>query len=128
MLYLYGVGRLGRDPEISTIQGKDGPVKKATFSVAFSRPFGDETDWFRFEILGKRADVIEKYFHKGSEIEIQARPESYKSSKDNHVYWTGRVLDFSFTGGTNSSRDAQPAPAPEPAGETLEDVTDDVPF
>lgn len=138
MLFVQGVGSLGRDPEITTIQGKNGPVKKATFSVAFNRPFGDEVDWVRCEILGKRADTIEQYFHKGSEIEIFGRPESYKSQKDNHIYWTVKILDFAFTGGTNRSRDGaqnqpkqaqtQPAPVQQENQDTFEDIDDDVPF
>ncbi len=136
MLFIQGVGRLGRDPEISTFQGQNGPVKAAKFSVAFDRPFGDEVDWIHCQVTGKRADVIEQYFHKGSEIEILGRPESYKGKNDNAIHWTVKMLDFGFTGGTNQSRDAaspkpaaaQTAPAEPQQADTFEDIDEDVPF
>ena len=39
-------GYLGRDPELTTVEGINGPYKKATFSVGVSRDYGDETDLF----------------------------------------------------------------------------------
>ena len=39
-------GYLGRDPEKQTVQGQKGPYSKTTVSVAVSRDFGDDTDWF----------------------------------------------------------------------------------
>lgn len=117
-------GYLGRDPEMTEIEGQDGPFKKTTFSVGVSRPFGDETDWFRCEIYGKRAEVVEKWFRKGSQIIVTGRMESYKPKNDqNRTAWVVRVSDFDFCE-KKANADGSSA---EPAG--FEDLTDDdVPF
>lgn len=90
-------GYLGRDPEMTEIQGQRGPFKKTTFSVGVSRDYGDETDWFRCEITGSRAEVVEKWFRKGSQIVVTGRMESYKPKNDsNGKAWTVKVMDFDF--------------------------------
>lgn len=90
-------GYIGRDPELETIQGMNGPFNKTTFSVGVSRDFGDETDWFRCEIIGKRAEVVEKWFRKGSQIIVSGRMESYTPKNDqNRKSWVLKVRDFDF--------------------------------
>ena len=89
-------GYLGRDPEMTEHQGPNGPFKKTTFSVGVSR-YGDETDWFRCEIYGDRAEVVEKWFRKGSQILVTGRMESYKPKNDpNGKAWVLKVKDFDF--------------------------------
>lgn len=121
-------GYLGRDPELSEVNGQKGTFKKVTFSVGVGRDFGDETDWFRCVLIGKRAEVIDKYFRKGSEIIVSGRMESYRPKKDpDRIVWNVLVTDFWFTrngtGGGNAGANRN-----EPAPDDFEQVEEDVPF
>jgi single-strand DNA-binding protein len=97
-------GYLGRDPELSERQGQNGYYKSVSFSIGVGRDFGDGTDWFRCIMNGKRAEVIEKYFRKGSEILVSGRMESYKPRNNpDSTAWIVKVEDFHFTrNGTGS--------------------------
>lgn len=148
-------GYLGRDPELSDRQGQNGYYKSVSFSIGVGRDFGDGTDWFRCIMNGKRAEVIYKYFRKGSEILVSGRIESYKPRNNpDSTAWIVKVEDFHFTrNGTSSgsgsssgssygSGSQQPrqesAPAPqqsEPRQMTYDDILDsfeaaeeDIPF
>lgn len=127
MNYITIHGYLGRDPELKEKFGQDNkPYKSATFSVGVSRSYGDQTDWFYCVINGKRAEVIEKYFHKGSQILVHGRMESYKAKDSNETRWILTVTDFDFC--DKSSNGSQSHESAAPAQETLEDVDEDVPF
>ena len=120
-------GYLGRDPEISEVDGKNGEKrKKASFSIGVSRDYGDDTDWFFCVMYGNRADVIGKYFHKGSQIVVSGRMESYKPKKDpDRTAWLVKVYNFDFCdkSGTGSNKQ-QKSDIPE----TMEEIDEDVPF
>ena len=115
-------GRLGRDPEVSEKDGKNGPFKIAKFSVAVDRAFGDETDWFNCEVIGKRADVIGKYFMKGQFITLVGNLESYKT-KDEHTSWKVKVSDFDLPEFKGDGEHKKTAPK-----DSFEDIDEDVPF
>ena len=121
-------GYLGRDPELKEMQGQSGPYKRVTFSVAVSRDFGDDTDWFYCAMTGKRAEVIEKYFKKGSEIIVTGRMESYKPKKSpDTTAWILMVDGFDFAGKKDKS--VGTSSAPEGFHEIADDEEDeDVPF
>lgn len=125
-------GYLGRDPELSERQGQNGPYKSVSFSLGVGRDFGDGTDWFRCIMNGKRAEVIDKYFRKGSEIIVSGRMESYKPKNDpERTAWIVKVSDFWFTRNGNSSGStgssaAPPQDAPVPDG--FEQLEEDIPF
>lgn len=128
MNYITIHGYLGRDPEIKDKLGQDNkPYKSATFSVGVSRSYGDQTDWFYCIINGKRAEVIDKYFHKGSQILVHGRMESYKKQGSDETRWCVNVTDFDFCDRTENSQSRSQA-APKASQETLEDVEEDVPF
>lgn len=137
-------GYLGRDPELSWINGQNGQYAKVTFSLGVGRDFGDETDWFYCVMYGKRAEVIDKWMRKGSEIIVSGRMESYKPKNDpNRTAWLVKMTDFHFTRNGNaasSSSGSSAAPAQErqksePRQQTLDDIPDsfeeaedDIPF
>lgn len=124
-------GYFGRDPKLETRQGQNGPYKVAQFSIGVGRDLGDETDWFFCVVNGKRAEVIDKYFRKGSEIIVSGRMESYKPKKDpEHTAWILRVSGFHFTkNGTGSSSSASSAPAQaDDVPDSFEQAEDDIPF
>lgn len=115
-------GYLGRDPELSEAEGQNGPYKKVSFSVGVSRDYGDGTEWFRCVMYGKRAEVIEKFFRKGSEIIVTGRMESYKPKNDpDRTAWILKVNNFDFCRNSSGGADTAPAAiAAEP--ETDEDI------
>ena len=117
-------GYLGRDPELTEGEGQNGPYKKVSFSIGVSRDYGDGTDWFRCIMYGKRAEVIDKFFRKGSEIIVSGRMESYKPKNDpDRTAWIVKVLNFDFTRNGSGGADTAPAVIPE-----TPDVDEDIPF
>ena len=79
------IGRLGNDPQIRSFEsGK----KMATFSLATNDTYTnnkgekvEDTQWHNIVVWGRKADVAEKYLHKGSEIAVQGKltNRSYES-------------------------------------------------
>ena len=117
-------GYMGRDPELTDGEGQNGPYKKVSFSLGVGRDYGDGTDWFRCVMYGKRAEVIDKFFSKGSEIIVTGRMESYKPKNDpDRTAWIVKVNNFDFT--RNGSGGADTAPAAIPA---TPDENEDIPF
>ena len=126
-------GYLGRDPELTEQQGQNGPYKRVAFSLGVGRDYGDGTDWFYCIMYGKRAEVIDKYFSKGSEIIVSGRMESYKPKNDqNRTAWLVKMSDFYFTrngSGSGSSGSSTKAPAQdEPVPDSFEQLEEDIPF
>ena len=103
-------GYLGRDPEKKTIEGQKGPYSKTTVSVGVSRDFGDDTDWFYCVFYGAKADAVEKWFRKGSQIIVTGRMESYKPKNDpNHTAWLLNAETFDFCDRKEKAEPAAPA-------------------
>lgn len=127
-------GYLGRDPEKQTIEGQKGPYSKTTVSVAVSRDFGDDTDWFYCVFYGKKADAVEKWFRKGSQIIVTGRMESYKPKNDpNRTAWLLSAEGFDFCDkNTNNNGSRADAAEPEQTSDDLEGMgpldEDDIPF
>ena len=121
-------GRLGRDPEIKEMQGKNGPYKSVNFTVAVGRSYGDETDWFFCTMNGKRAEVIHKFFRKGSQIIVTGRMESYKRQQDGSTSWVVRVEDFDFCDPGTKQTTAATTPEPGQQMAFVPADDDDVPF
>lgn len=79
------IGHLGADPEIKTF---DSGKKKVKLSLATSENYKsatgekiEQTQWHNLIVLGKTADIAEKYLHKGSELAIDGKL-SYRSYDD----------------------------------------------
>lgn len=98
-------GYLGRSPELKEYRNARGETNNlVNFSVGVSRDMGDETDWFDVTFFGRRAEVIEKFFQKGSQILVTGRMQSDTVEKDGrkHKYWKliGSSFDFCDSKGT----------------------------
>ena len=119
-------GRLGHDPEVAEKQGKNGTFAVAKFSVAVDRAFGDEVDWFNCEVLGNRANVIDKYFSKGTVITLTGNMFSYKT-KDGHKGYKIKVLDFDLPEFGEHDGDRSEHGTSDQK-DTFEDIDEDVPF
>lgn len=120
-------GRFAKDPELKTIQGKDGEVSVCNFTVATNRSFGDEADFFNCKIFGKRAEAINKFFCKGKEIVITGEMQNRKyQNKDgeNRYVWEVNVNQFDFCGSKNDG-----AGKSSDIPEGFEEINDDdIPF
>lgn len=121
-------GYIGRDPELKEYE-RDGEKRKlAKFSVGVSRDFGDETDWFEVTVFGRGAEVIDKWFRKGSEIIVRGRMQSDTVEKDGNKrkYWTLVADGFDFC--RNSSGGAATEPARNDSIPDTPADDDDIPF
>lgn len=119
-------GYLGRDPELKDYTNARGePGKLVNFPVGVSRDVGDGTDWFDVTMFGRRAEVIEKFFGKGSQIIVTGRMQSETVEKDGvkRKYWKLIGTDFDFC----DSKDSPRGQSSEPV-DSWEQADDDNPF
>ena len=120
-------GRFTRDPELK--KGSEASKDRCNFTVAVDRRYGDETDFFDCVVFGKRAEVISKYFRKGSEIVLSGEGQIRSYDDKNGVRrkaYSILVSDFDFCGskadGTNTApKQAEPQP-------DFEEINEDIPF
>ncbi len=80
------IGRLGNNPEVRTF---DSGRKMASFSLATNESYynqeGDkvtDTQWHNVVVWGKKADVVENYLKKGSEIAMEGKLINRSYEKD----------------------------------------------
>lgn len=80
------IGRLGNDP---VIRHFDSGKKMANFSLATNDVYinnkgekVEDTQWHNIVVWGKKADVVERYLKRGSEVAIQGKlvSRSYESN------------------------------------------------
>lgn len=119
-------GYLGRDPELkeyTNAKGEKGSL--VNLSVGVGRDQGDETDWFKVTAFGKRAEVIDKWFHKGSQIIIWGRMQSNKG-KDDHIYWGINANGFDFAGGSDGQGKGKDSNGS--GSDSWEEAQRDIPF
>lgn len=89
-------GRLTRDPEI---RYTDAGLSIARFSIAVGRRFhkdGEQSaDFINIVSFGKTAEFIEKWFKKGTKIEVSGRIQtgSYTNNDGAKVYTTDVVAE-----------------------------------
>lgn len=87
------VGRLTRDPEIRYANNEKNTCT-ARFSLAINRKFKTngqyEADFPNCVAMGKAAEFVEKYFHKGDMIALDGHIQtgSYTNKDGNKVYTT----------------------------------------
>ena len=99
-------GYLGRDPELKEYKNAQGETRSlVNFSVGVSR-VGDGTDWFDVTFFGRRAEVIEKFFGKGSQIIVSGRMQADTYEKDGQKRKSWKLIgeDFDFCDSKDSPR------------------------
>ncbi|WP_420579654.1 single-stranded DNA-binding protein [Reichenbachiella sp.] len=80
------IGRLGNDPELRTF---DSGKKMTAFSLATNETYYnnkgekvEDTQWHNIVAWGKKAETIDSYLKKGSEIAIQGKLVNRKYEKE----------------------------------------------
>lgn len=99
-------GYLGKEPTLKTYQNAQGETRSlCNFSVGVSR-VGEGTDWFDVTMFGKRAEVIEKFFSKGSQIIVSGRMQAdvYEKDGQKRKSWKLIAEDFDFCDSKDSPR------------------------
>ena len=118
-------GYLGRDPELKEYKNARGDTNNlVNFSVGVSR-VGEGTDWFDVTFFGRRAEVIEKFFNKCSQIIVSGRMQSDTYEKDGQKRKSWKLIgeDFDFC-------DSKDSPRGQATVETdsFKAAEDDIPF
>lgn len=150
-------GRLGADVDLRVLPDGRGV---ANFNVACGERWKDKqtgevkehTEWMRVVAFGKLAEVLAKYFSKGSEVYIEGkiRTRKWQDQAGQDRYSTEIVADtFDFCGSAQSgsgdtraqqqataygqasaptSQDSPPTSAYAGTGPASDDFDDDIPF
>ncbi|AQT67329.1 Helix-destabilizing protein [Anaerohalosphaera lusitana] len=146
------MGNLTRDPQLSYLPSQT-PV--CEFSIATNRRFkrqdgsqGEEACFTDCQIFGKRAEVINKYFQKGSPIFVEGRLkldtwQAQDGSKRSRLRVFVENFEFvgggSGGGGSRGGNQSQGQPqqynnnqqfnqGPQDTGEPFNPMDDDIPF
>lgn len=87
-------GRICKDPSISNIQGANGVIQKALFTIAVDRAMSSEmrqrakngdgsiktTDFVPCSLIGGQVEVLAKYFSKGKGIRVIGHYQEYQTT------------------------------------------------
>lgn len=97
------IGRLTKDVDLRYVNGAQGQTAVARFTVAVDRPpkadGTKEADFISCQAWGRKAEVIQQYFQKGSKIGLigKIRTGSYQNQQGATVYTTDvEVTDIDF--------------------------------
>lgn len=123
-------GYLGRNPELKEYTNAKGETGKlVNLSVGVSR-VGDGTDWFDVTFFGRKAEAIDKFFRKGSQIVISGRMQSNISEKDGvkKKFWSILGESFDFCDSKDSSKEQSSPAAAGDLPDSWEQAEEDNPF
>lgn len=133
------MGRLTRDPNVSTSQSGQEPMKIARFTLAVDRRRGSNSgaaqtaDFISCVAFGRTADFVEGYLHQGTKVVTSGRIQtgSYTNKDGQKVYTTDVVvedLEFAESKSASSTGDySSPSrPTPGDAGDGFLNIPDGV--
>ncbi|MFN8438887.1 MAG: single-stranded DNA-binding protein [Cytophagales bacterium] len=108
------IGNLGKDPEISTLEGD---IALAKFTLATNESYKDQngntqtiTDWHNIVAWRNMAEKVGKYLHKGSHIYMEGKikTRSYEDKDGTKRYVTEIIADsFIMLDKSTSSANAE---------------------
>lgn len=120
-------GNVGKDPEVRSTQNG---MQVANFSVAVRQNRQSEdgqygTDWFRCTVWGNRANVIQRFYHKGSHVIVSGNLEitEYNGQTQLGV----NVNDFDLPDRQSESQQHNTQQT-IPASDSIDVTDDDLPF
>jgi len=141
------VGNLGRDPEVRyTPDGASiANVTIATTDTWKDKATGEKkeaTEWHRVVFFGKLAEIVGQYLKKGRQVYVEGALRTRKwQDKEGQERSTTEIVanEMKMLGSREGMSDAppresggaasnRPAAAAQPAGSTLNDFEDDIPF
>ena len=106
-------GNVTRDPALSYLPSQTAVCE---FGMAVNEKYKDKekTGFFELTIFGKRADVVQKYVHKGDPLLIRGKLDFQQWEKDGKKFSKVKIIveDFEFL-----SKGGNAKQAPEPHGE-----------
>lgn len=109
------LGRLTRNPDVRYSDNPEGQLAIARFTVAVNRPAPkgekEKADFISCVAFGRTAQLLEKYFSKGSRILVEGRIQtgSYKNRDGQTVYTTDLYAErIEFVDYKNDSRQSPP--------------------
>lgn len=108
------IGNLGKDPEISTLEGD---IALAKFTLSSNESYKDQngntqtiTDWHNIVAWRNMAEKVGKYLHKGSHIYMEGKikTRSYEDKDGTKRYVTEIIADsFIMLDKSTSSANAE---------------------
>lgn len=105
------MGNITREPSLSFTPNRTAVVE---FGLAVNRKWkmqdgsqGEEVLFVECQVFGKRAEVVDKYFKKGSPIFVQGRLKLEQWDKDGKTHSRIRVIveNFEFIGSKQGGQD-----------------------
>jgi len=126
------LGRLTKDPEASKTSGGTSAVRFTLAvdkrnSKALKEQGKQSTNFINCKAYGTTADIISRYFAKGSEIALTGYLDTWEQTTPNGAKRYGMdviINDLSFTYGTKTAQNASNV-ATEPIYETVDFPIDD---
>lgn len=118
-------GRLTADPKVTYTQG-DNSLCIARFNLACDRKFKRDgqpsADFISCVVMGKLAESIEKYAHKGTKLNVRGHIQtgSYTNKDGQKVYTTDVMIDeWEFAESKAASQQNAPQSAPTSAPQSV---------
>ena len=111
-----GSGFLSRNPDIKEIQTKNGEnMKMARFTVACQRKGKNAgADFVGIVAYGKNAEVMEKWFKKGSGIELRGHIQTGSYEKNGQKIYTTDIIadeiEFAKARKDDQTQETEPQP------------------
>jgi single-strand DNA-binding protein len=117
-------GNLTRDPQLSFLPSQT-PVCEFGMAVNEKRKDTEKTHFFDLSIFGKRAEVLQKYVHKGDPLLIRGKLDFQQWEKDGQKHSKIKIIveDFDFIASKKSDRQEPQSQGEAPYGENQ-----DIPF
>lgn len=120
-------GNVGQDPEVRSTQNG---MMVANFSVAVRQNRqGDDgqygTDWFRCTVWGNRANVIQRFYHKGSHVVVSGDLEISEYNGKTQLGVNVNNFDLPERDGQSQQSGGQSMPS---RNDPINITDDDLPF
>ena len=125
------IGNLGADPEIKYMTSGDAVanIRLATTDTWKDKATGEQkeaTEWHRVVFYRRLAEIVGQYLKKGSQVYIEGRIKTRKwTDKDGIERYTTEIeaTEMKMLGGRRDDQGGH-----QPAGGTVADLDDDIPF
>ena len=69
------VGNLGADPE-TKVTPNETVITTFSMATSYSRNHEEHTEWHKIKLIGRLAEIADKYLQKGSKVYIESRAQT----------------------------------------------------